>query len=187
MSEARARLGSGDSGYTDLLGPERVPKYDERVEAYGAIDEATSALGVARSLATVEHVRGLIQDVQQDLYIIMAELATPEQSRGRLLARVGAEDVERIEAATRAEEERAPLPKGFILPGACPSSAALDFARAVIRRAERRVAKLVHEGKLDNHEILRYLNRASSLAFAMARDEEKSQGVPYAPVRRPRR
>jgi cob(I)alamin adenosyltransferase len=187
VGEAVAKLGTGDSGYTDLLGPERVPKYDERVEAYGTIDEASSALGMARAAAGSERVKDLIQEVQQDLYIIMAELATPPTNRDRLLARVGAEDVARIEAATRAAEERVTLPKQFILPGACVASAALDFGRAVIRRAERQVAKLVHDGIVDNEEILRYLNRASSLLYALARDEEASQGVPFSLTKRPRR
>lgn len=182
-----AKLGTGDSGYTDLLGTERVPKYDRRVEAYGTIDEATSALGMARAVATTERVKELIQDVQQDLYIMMAELATPAENRDRLLARIGAGDVDRVEAATRGEEERVTLPKQFILPGACPASAAMDFARTVIRRAERQVALLVHEGIVENEEILRYLNRTSSLLFAMARDEEASQGVPFTLTRRPRR
>ncbi|MHB1006496.1 MAG: cob(I)yrinic acid a,c-diamide adenosyltransferase [Chloroflexota bacterium] len=180
-------MGRGDSGYTDLFGPERVPKYDARVEAYGTIDEATSALGIARAASRAEHVQALLVEVQQDLYLIMAELATPANLREKLGLRLEAADVERIDAATRAIEGRVPLPKKFILPGACAASAGLDFARAVIRRAERQVAKLIHEGVVDNEEILRYLNRASSLLFVAARDEEYSQGIPFSLAERRQR
>ncbi|MCL5110131.1 MAG: cob(I)yrinic acid a,c-diamide adenosyltransferase [Chloroflexi bacterium] len=180
-------LGTGDNGYTDLLGAERVPKYEERVEAVGSIDEATSSLGLARALTQSQRVRQLLADLQQDLYLIMAELATPASQRPQLVARVGAADVERIEGETRAVEAEIEMPKQFVLPGALPSSAALDLARTVVRRAERRVAKLVHEHVVDSGDVLRYLNRASSLLYALARYEETSQGVPYSLTQRRRR
>ena len=177
-------LGRGDSGYTDLFGPERVPKYDERVEAFGTIDEATSALGMARAAAHSERVQQLLQEVQQDLYVIMAELATPPKLRERLGEHIAAADVERVEAETRAVQQQVTLPNQFILPGACQASAVLDFSRAVVRRAERQVAKLVHDKVVENAEVLRYLNRASSLLFVLARYEEVSQGIPFSLARR---
>jgi cob(I)alamin adenosyltransferase len=180
-------LGTGDKGYTDLLGSERVPKYDERVEAVGTIDEATANVGLARALTQNQRARQALAELQQDLYVIMAELATPPNQRAQLVARVTAADVDRLEGETRAIEGEIELPKQFILPGALPASAALDVARTVVRRAERRVAKLTHEHAVDNEDLLRYLNRASSLLFALARYEETSQGVPYSLTQRRRR
>lgn len=180
-------LGRGDSGYTDLLGAERVPKYDERVEACGTLDEATSALGMARAAAQTQRVRELLQEVQMDFYVIMAELATPARLRDRLGERIATADVDRVEAATREVQAQLMLPACFILPGACQASAALDFGRAVVRRAERQVAKLVHGAAADNREMLRYLNRASSLLYMLARYEEASQGIPYSLAERRRR
>ncbi len=179
-------LGRGDSGYTDLLGAERVPKYDERVEAYGTLDEATSALGLARASTQSTRVQQLVHEVQQDLYLLMAELATPAKLRERLGERIAAADVDRVEAETREVQSQLTLPNQFILPGACQASAALDLARAIIRRAERQVAKLVHQQVVDNKETLRYLNRASSLLYVLARYEEASQGIPYLLARRRR-
>ncbi|MDA8218537.1 MAG: cob(I)yrinic acid a,c-diamide adenosyltransferase [Dehalococcoidales bacterium] len=180
-------LGRGDSGYTDLLGGGRVPKHDERVEAVGTIDEATSALGMARAAAGAARVRELLADMQQDLYVVMAELATAPSLRDKLAERITAVDVDWLEAETRATQEQVELPKAFILPGASPASASLDFARAIVRRAERQVAKLVHEEVIDNKEVLRYLNRASSLLFVLARYEEASQGIPFSLARQRRR
>lgn len=159
-------------------------KYDERIEAEGSLDEASSALGLARATSLTPRVRQLIADMQQDLYVMMAELATPPSQRIKLVARITAADVARLEEGIRALEESVELPKQFILPGACLSSAALDFTRTVVRRAERRFAKLVHEKVVENQEMLRYLNRASSLLFVMARYEEASQGVPFSLTRR---
>jgi cob(I)alamin adenosyltransferase len=173
-------LGRGDSGYTDLLGSERVPKYDDRIEASGTLDEATSALGMARAALRTDEVRLMLEEMQQDLYILMAELATPAARREGLVGRLGAADVVRLDAATRSVEEKVALPRQFILPGACPASAALDFARTVVRRAERQVARLLHEQVIDNVELLRYLNRASSLLYVLARYEEASQGIPFS-------
>ncbi len=71
------RLGKGDEGYTDLMGPERVPKYDLRPETYGTLDEASSTLGLARALSTIDKTREIIREVQHDLYLMMAEVALP--------------------------------------------------------------------------------------------------------------
>ena len=179
--------GRGDSGYTDLLGSERVAKYDERIEVLGDIDEATSAVGVARAAPVGEETREALIWLQQQLYVIMAEVATPPAQRAKLVARVGAAEVETLAERTRATEAKVELPRQFILPGASTTSAALDFARAVTRRAERGVAGLVHGQQLQNREVLRFLNRASSLLFALARYEEARQGVDFALTERRRR
>ncbi|MHB1134045.1 MAG: cob(I)yrinic acid a,c-diamide adenosyltransferase [Chloroflexota bacterium] len=179
--------GRGDSGYTDLLGSERVPKYDERVDVIGTIDEATSAIGLARAADVGDETRARLQELQQQLYVMMAELATPPAQRLKLLARITAAEVEEIEGQTRTTEAQFTLPNQFILPGACAASAALDFARTVVRRAERGTARLAHSQTLDNREILRFLNRASSLLFALARYEEARRGIGYSLTERRRR
>jgi cob(I)alamin adenosyltransferase len=165
----------GDEGYTDLLGG-RVPKYDARPETYGTLDEATSNIGLARALATSERTKAVLIDVQRDLYTMMAELAfTAEMRQGKF--HITAEHVARIEAETDAIEAEIPLPPHFILPGDTAAGAALDVARAVIRRAERLAVKLAHDGEIDNDQLLAYLNRLSSLLFILARFEDREAGV----------
>ncbi len=165
----------GDEGYTDLLGG-RVPKYDARPETYGTLDEATSNIGLARALATSERTKALLVDVQRDLYTMMAELAfTSEMRQGKF--HTTAEQVARIEAETDALEADVPLPPHFILPGDSVAGAALDVARAVIRRAERLAVKLAHDGEVENEQVLAYLNRLSSLLFILGRFEDQEAGV----------
>ncbi|HEX5165090.1 MAG TPA: cob(I)yrinic acid a,c-diamide adenosyltransferase [Thermomicrobiales bacterium] len=166
---------TGDEGYTDLLGG-RVPKYDTRPETYGTLDEATSNLGLARALAQSDRTKELLVDVQRDLYLMMAELAfAPDMQQGKF--HITAAHVERIEAATDALEADVPLPPHFILPGDSVAGAALDVARAVVRRAERLAVKLAHDGEVTNDQILAYLNRLSSLLFILARFEDQVAGV----------
>lgn len=165
----------GDEGYTDLLGG-RAPKYDPRPETYGTIDEATSNIGLARALARSQRTKSLLIEVQRDLYTMMAELAfTSHMRQGRF--HITAEHVARIESETDALEADVDLPPRFILPGDSVPGAALDVARAVIRRAERLAVKLAHDGEVDNGQILAYLNRLSSLLFILARYEDREAGV----------
>ena len=165
----------GDTGQTDLLG-ERVGKDDVRIETLGARDEASSALGLARAAARQERSRTLLTDVQRDLYKLMAELAfTTEQYPQRVV--IGAERVDWLESETDALTADAPPPRDFVLPGESPQGAALDWARVTARRAERRLVALDAAGQVRNPEALRYLNRLSSLLFALARWEEHAAGV----------
>jgi len=173
------RLGTGDEGYTDLLGPERVAKYDLRPETYGTLDEASSALGLARALCTQERVKEILRHVQHDLYLLMAEVATPTAQLEKLPYRATAEQADWLDAAIRELEVGLELPKQFVLPGASAGSAAVDLARTIVRRAERHAVRLVHEGQMPQGQVLRYLNRLSSLLFMLARYEEHASGVPY--------
>ncbi|NWG14986.1 MAG: cob(I)yrinic acid a,c-diamide adenosyltransferase [Acidobacteria bacterium] len=167
---------TGDDGYTGLLGNERVPKYDPRPEAYGTLDEATSVMGLARATLNSERNRNWLLESQRHLYCIMTELAsTPETAK--TFQCLGAKEVEWLEARTDAITAEIALPREFIVPGDSFPSATLDVARAVVRRAERLVARLYHEGLVANQHILRYLNRLSSLLFVMARHEEALTGV----------
>lgn len=170
----RIYTGLGDDGSTDLLGA-RVGKDDPRIDALGALDEATSAIGLGRSLSGNDRVGTDLIDVQRDLYRIMAELAfTPEL---RPASYDLAEDrVAWLEAETDGLAESLALPREFILPGESTPSATLDVARTVVRRGERQVVALARTGYVLNPHILGYLNRLSSLLFIAARVEDGAAG-----------
>ena len=166
---------TGDEGYTRLLGQERVPKYDLRPEAYGTVDEATSFMGLVRAEPTAsERTKKLILETQRDLWILMGELAT---SPGiDLPKQLGSNRISWLESEIDKLGIETPPLTQFVLPGDTKIGAMLDVARTVVRRAERVVAQLAHEGYLENVGILRYLNRLSSLLFALARYEEHLAG-----------
>ena len=164
----------GDDGTTSLWYGGRVAKTDARTEAYGSVDEATALLGAARSLCGPEDsdVATDLLRLQRELFIAGAELATAPEASERLepgISRVTAEMVDELEPIIDRYMDRVDLPPKFVIPGGTPVSAQLDVARTAIRRAERRVVALSDAGELASPEVLRYLNRASDLAFAMAR------------------
>jgi cob(I)alamin adenosyltransferase len=164
----------GDDGTTSLWYGGRVAKSDARTEAYGALDEAASQLGAARSLcgAAEAELAADILRLQDDLFIAGAELATAPEAAERLedgVSRVTPEMATELEQAIDRYMERVELPPKFVIPGGTQLSAQLDVARAVIRRAERRTVALAQEGGLASEELLRFLNRASDAAYAMAR------------------
>jgi cob(I)alamin adenosyltransferase len=170
----RFYTGRGDNGTTDLLGA-RVEKDDLRIEALGALDEATSAIGLGRALAENDEVQAVLMEAQRDLYGVMAELAfTPEVLPESLV--FDSQRVAWVEARTDALAAQVDLPREFILPGQSTAGAALDVARTVVRRAERRVVSLKHAGHIVNDAILSYLNRLSSLLFIAARVEDQATG-----------
>jgi cob(I)alamin adenosyltransferase len=165
----------GDDGYTGLLGEGRVPKNHPRPEAVGAVDEATSALGLARALCSAPQIAPLILEIQRHLYLLMTELAaTPEQAEK--FHSIDAGKVAWLEAQIDALSQLVTMPKEFILPGDSVGGAALDLARTVVRRAERRAAGLYHTGEITNAELLNYLNRLSSLCFVMELLENQQAG-----------
>jgi cob(I)alamin adenosyltransferase len=167
--------GGGDDGTTGLLGGGRARKDDPRIEAYGTVDEASSAIGLAKSLSTHARVRAICEELQRGLYALGAELATNPASKVSFGRTTGV-GVERLEEFTAELEKAVPMPDGFILPGSTPASGALDLARAVTRRAERRCLTLEREGGFDNPEVRRWLNRLSLLLFVLARYEEGLSG-----------
>jgi cob(I)alamin adenosyltransferase len=176
--------GSGDDGSTGLLGGGRASKDDPRIEAYGTVDEASSAVGLAKSLSPHERVRAICEEVQRGLYALGAELATNPGS-GASFAHTTKEDVERLDALITELEQAVTMPDGFILPGATPASGALDLARAITRRAERRCVSLERAGSLKNQHVRRWLNRLSLLLFVLGRYEEALAGSTAAPAKRP--
>jgi cob(I)alamin adenosyltransferase len=163
----------GDDGTTGLWYGGRVPKYAGRPEAYGSIDEAASALGLARSAAERDaELYADILRVQNELFVAGAELATAPEAAGRLeegISRVTPDMVERLESDIDRYMARVDLPPKFVIPGGTELSARLDLARAAVRRAERRVAALKDDGDLADDTVLTYLNRLSDALFAMAR------------------
>ncbi len=173
---AKVTTGGGDTGYTSLLGDQRVPKYDPRPEAFGTVDEATSALGLARATTTNETAKAIILQTQQDLYTLMAELATQPENREAVGVRITEERVRWLEDTENELKAEVTIPNKFIIPGDTVDGAALDLARTVIRRAERLTARLTHEGELGETQALRYLNRLSDLVFILARYLEAQQG-----------
>jgi len=176
----------GDDGTTSLWYGGRVAKNDARTEAYGSIDEAGAALGAARSLCGADdgELAADILRLQRELFVAGAELATAREAEGRLqegISRIDDGMVEALEPVIDRYMDRVDLPPKFVITGGTTLSAQLDVARTVIRRAERRVVALRDGGELASDAVLRYLNRASDLAFAMARfadvpDPELFQG-----------
>ena len=157
---------TGDDGYTGLLGEGRVAKEDARIEALGAIDEAMAALGMARAASKARQTGKLLLVVQRDLYNLMAEVsATP--ANAAKFRQVGAARVTWLEEQADSLSSQVEVPREFILPGDTLGGAALDLARTVVRRAERRVSGLLHRGEIENTALLRYLNRLSSLCFVL--------------------
>ncbi len=170
----------GDDGTTSLWYGGRVPKHHLRTEAYGALDEACSQLGVARALCEPRQ-GGLAADVlrlQDDLFIAGAELATAPQATERLedgISRTTEAMVAELEERIDHYMEQVELPPQFVIPGGTQLSAQLDVARTTIRRAERRISALNEAGELADQTVIHFVNRASDLAYAFARfaDVEK--------------
>jgi cob(I)alamin adenosyltransferase len=163
----------GDDGTTGLWYGGRVSKSDLRPEAYGAVDEAASALGLCRAAADGnDELRVDIVRLQNELFVAGAELATAPEAAGRLeegVSKVTGDMVDRLESDIDRYMERVDLPPKFVLPGGTELSARLDVARAAVRRAERRVVDIKRAGELADDTVLRYLNRASDALYAMAR------------------
>lgn len=163
----------GDDGSTSLWYGGRVPKDDGRTDAYGTLDEAGSALGIARSLCGNDaELAADILRIQDELFIAGAELATAPEASDRLedgVSRVTPEMGAELEPMIDKYMDQVDLPPKFVLPGGTTLSAHLDLARTIIRRAERRVVTLSDAGELASPSLLLFLNRASDLLFAMAR------------------
>jgi cob(I)alamin adenosyltransferase len=164
----------GDGGETSLLGGQRVPKYDPRPETYGVLDEASSALGVARASTKDPLIRDIILAVQKDLLVMGAELSTLPEDLPKLSRRIDAADAKRIEDLIDDLQRSVKLKNEFIYPGETVISAYVDVARTIIRRAERKAAKLKSERLVDNPHIHQYLNRLADMLFTLARYEEQN-------------
>jgi cob(I)alamin adenosyltransferase len=169
---------TGDKGETSLMYGRRLSKADPRVDAYGCVDELTAALGLARSSSSDKLISDEIFAAQKDLIVVMGELATAPSDRERYVKDgfqlTTSAMVDRITAVIfDLEKDKTLYPKDWVIPGATALSAALDFARAMCRRAERHIAAFSTTEKDFNSEILRYVNRLSDLCWVLARREEK--------------
>jgi len=168
--------GEGDDGTTGLLGEGRIPKHHPRAEAIGSIDEAAACLGLARALLGDPSLAALVQMIQRHLYQVMAEVAAPGETAARFRA-IGRDQVRWAETQIEALSQEIETPAGFLVGGDTPAGGALDLARTVVRRAERRLALLVAQGEVENRELLRYLNRLSSLCFVLILVSYRRGGV----------
>jgi cob(I)alamin adenosyltransferase len=171
---------TGDDGTTGLFGGKRVPKASARVEAYGTVDETNAAVGVARATRLGAATDAVLAQVQEDLFVLGAELACVPGREGKLaMPLLSGADIERLERAIdEADAACSPL-KAFVLPGGSPQAAALHVARTVCRRAERAVLSL--DDATPRRELVVYLNRLSDLLFALARRANVDAGVPDVP------
>ena len=162
---------TGDDGTTGLLSDERVAKDDPRVEAYGTVDELSSFLGAARHACSLAEVGSAIEEIQAILFRVAGELASPGIPFDQP---IGDQDEVFVAQRTAALEERIPL-RGFVLPGTTPGSAALDVARTVARRSERRIVSLAREADV-SVPLRNFMNRLSDYLFMLARAEEDAAG-----------
>jgi cob(I)alamin adenosyltransferase len=166
---------TGDQRETDLWCEERVSKDAPRVEAYGTVDELNAVLGMSLNNIQDTEVRSLVQSIQSELFIVGADLATPEKSQIPAMQRVSESLCTALEKVIDRFNESLPALRHFILPCGTPAAALLHFARTVCRRAERRVVTLSHVENI-NPQILIYLNRLSDLLFVLARYENWRSG-----------
>ena len=168
---------TGDKGETGLFGAGRVSKASLRVDAYGDVDETNSQIGLVRSFAKDEKIAEILESLQEDLFTLGSDLATPLHIPARKSApQITADNVKRLEnIIDEIEEHNAPLRK-FILPVGSNTASLLHVARTVCRRAERKVAAL-KEKEAINEQCLIYLNRLADLLFVLARSANKREDI----------
>ena len=170
---------TGDSGQTGLFGGPRVSKDAPRIEAYGAIDELNAAIGWSRANAPPPEIDAWLLRLQHSLFVLGAELATPDPA-AKGVTMVGESDCQELEQAI--DRFEAPLPplKQFILPGGSACAAALHLARTICRRAERRLVTLTGHEKISPWTLV-YVNRLGDLLFTLARAANQAAGAPDVP------
>lgn len=166
---------TGDKGDTSLFGGKRLPKDDLRIEAYGTVDELNSLLGVCRSLKPPADLEAILDRLQQDLFVLGADLATPIDAKQQI-RRINADDTIRLESTIDEVEGKLEPLRSFILPGGSQVGAMLHFGRAVCRRAERAVVRCAHQQPLGDQVVV-FLNRLADLLFVLARYANQLAGV----------
>jgi cob(I)alamin adenosyltransferase len=205
--DSAVATGRGDDGTTALLfGGDRVNKDDLRTEAYGAVDEAVAALGIARAElsamaqdgvlaqnAKLTRLNEIVLRIQREMFVVGAELATNPEARGKArddVTRVSAVMVDGMDEMLREVEAQITLPQEFVVPGETRLSAGLELGRTILRRAERRAVTLsLHDPGLADSRLLPYLNRLADLLWVLARFAEQAeahQATVARPDRRPR-
>ena len=164
MTDLKIYTKYGDEGETGLLYGGRISKSDLRTEAYGTTDEAVSALGLARALTGDPDVQRIVKRLQRELFTVGAELATDRAEYANLQRHF----------SVVTPDMTAALENDIDTLGATQASSALDLARSILRRAERRAVQMNLEGMIENPELIRYLNRASDLIFMLARYQDRA-------------
>jgi cob(I)alamin adenosyltransferase len=164
----------GDDGTTGLLGKGRVAKHHARMEAIGTLDESSASLGLARAAARDTRSAPVLLEAQRDLYRLMAEVAAEPENAPQF--HFDARRVDWLEEQTDALSTSVEMPKEFIVPGDSPGGAALSLARAIVRRAERRVVELFDKKEITNPALQQYLNRLSTLLFVLELLENQAAG-----------
>jgi cob(I)alamin adenosyltransferase len=194
IADSAVATGRGDDGTTGMLYGGRIAKDDVRTEAYGTIDEAVAALGVARAELIAAGLTDLAASVlrwQRELFVVGAELATSPSARDRLqdgVTRVDESMLAGVEAELQRLEASITMPREFIVPGESPASAAVEVARAVLRRAERRIVTLERAVQLGRGWVGPYVNRLADLLWVLARAAEAAEQLVPTPARsQPRR
>jgi cob(I)alamin adenosyltransferase len=184
MTAPRIYTRHGDAGETGLFGRDRVSKAEQRVVAYGSVDEASAFIGWAVAADCGQDLNGWLQSVQHRLFDIGADLATPEGTpfRARLPRLVQQEDVEQLEAWIDLCSDNTPELRAFVLPGGSEPAARLHIARCACRSAEREVVRFAQTEAV-RPEVLSYLNRLSDFLFAAARFANHQRGVADIPWR----
>ena len=196
--ESAVATGRGDDGTTGLLfTSDRIAKDDPRAEACGTVDEAVAALGLVRADLALREQYGVLAPglvdladvvlrIQRELFVVGAELATPLSERGKPRdgeTKVSPEMIDGLEAILATVEARIEMPREFVVPGETRASAAMELARTVTRRAERRAVSLARDGKLDDSLVIPYLNRLADLLWVLARAEEQAEAHAPRPAR----
>lgn len=178
---------TGDAGSTGLFGGPRVSKDDDRIEAYGTIDELNAVLGMVRSAEIPGDIDAQLEEVQHELFAIGAELATPDPDEHQMRL-IDSHKIARLEEWIDAHEHGVPPLKQFILPAGTAGASHLHLARSVCRRAERRVVTLArrHEAAV-SEELMTYLNRLSDYLFVVSRVANQRAGVGDTPWKKPQR
>ncbi len=157
---------TGDEGTTGLLGKERVKKYDLRMQTIGSLDEASTALGLARAFVCSVEIKEITLKLQKLLYLVMGEVAAVEETAERFKA-ISHNQVVEIEGMIEEISKKIKIPSEFIVSGDTKGGAFLGFSRTVIRRAERNIVELFDSGKIRNKDLLQLTNRLSSLLFVL--------------------
>lgn len=186
MSESRIYTKLGDDGSTGLLFGGRISKADPLIDALGSLDETVATLGVARAGTTDQTLAARILRIQRDLFVAAADLAANPHARDRLVPEVSlvtAAMVARLETLIDQLIAERPLRPVFVVPGANPTSAALDVARTTVRQAERRLVVCQTQpdaGQPANPHVLAYLNRVSDLLYVLARHAAGDHEEPFS-------
>jgi cob(I)alamin adenosyltransferase len=171
---------TGDAGDTSLFGGKRVPKSTLRIDTYGTVDEINAQLGVVRALKPHSDVEGLLEQIQNQLFVLGADLATPIGSAQATVRRIQVKEIQFLEESIdRMDDQLEPL-QSFILPGGTPVSAQLHVTRTICRRAERLVDELARKEEIGTLPLV-YLNRLGDLLFVAARYANMLSGRPETP------